>query len=88
VLSGIAEDHEDKMATQQVIVFSDVTKIYPLAAGDVVALNHISLEIRRGEFIAIMGPSGSGKSTLLNMIGCLDIPTSGEVIIDGKISKP
>lgn len=87
MLSGIAEDHEDKMATQQVIVFSDVTKIYPLAAGDVVALNHISLEIRRGEFIAIMGPSGSGKSTLLNMIGCLDIPTSGEVIIDGKNIK-
>ena len=82
--SGTAEDHGDKMVTQPVIVFTDVTKIYPLDAGDVVALDHLSLEIQRGEFIAIMGPSGSGKSTLLNMIGCLDIPTSGEVIIDGK----
>jgi len=67
-----------------VIVFSDVTKIYSLYSGDVRALNHLSLEIQRGEFIAIMGPSGSGKSTLLNMIGCLDIPTSGEVSIDGN----
>jgi ABC-type lipoprotein export system ATPase subunit len=49
----------------------------------VVALHSISLEVPRGQFVSIMGPSGSGKSTLLNIIGCLDSPTSGQVIIDG-----
>ena len=82
--SGIAEDPGDKMDDNQVIVFQDVTKIYPLDAGDVTALDHLSLVIEKGEFIAIMGPSGSGKSTLLNMMGCLDIPTSGDVSIGGK----
>ena len=55
--------------------FQDVSKIYSLKSGDVTALDHVSLSIEEGEFIAIMGPSGSGKSTLLNMIGCLDTPT-------------
>jgi putative ABC transport system ATP-binding protein len=69
---------------QPVIQFSDVAKIYPLRSGDVIALDHISFEVERGEFIAIMGPSGSGKSTLLNLMGCLDIPTSGEIFISGS----
>jgi putative ABC transport system ATP-binding protein len=68
---------------QPVIQFSDVMKIYPLRAGDVTALNHISFEVARGEFIAIMGPSGSGKSTLLNLMGCLDTPTSGDIFMSG-----
>jgi putative ABC transport system ATP-binding protein len=68
---------------QPVIRFDNVTKIYPLRAGDVVALNQISFEVERGEFIAIMGPSGSGKSTLLNLMGCLDTPTSGDIFISG-----
>ena len=67
-----------------VIEFADVSKIYPLEGGDVTALSHISFLIMTGEFIAIMGPSGSGKSTLLNMMGCLDIPSSGEVYINGR----
>ncbi len=67
--------------------FIDVTKVYPLPAGDVIALNHISLDIGQGEFIAIMGPSGSGKSTLLNLMGCLDTPTDGEMYIKGKRVK-
>jgi putative ABC transport system ATP-binding protein len=66
-----------------IIRFRDVTKIYPLPAGDVLALDRVSLDVMRGEFIAIMGPSGSGKSTLLNLIGCLDVPTSGELLIKG-----
>jgi putative ABC transport system ATP-binding protein len=68
---------------QPVIQFSDVVKIYPLRAGDVTALNHISFEVDRGEFISIMGPSGSGKSTLLNLMGCLDTPTTGDIYMSG-----
>jgi putative ABC transport system ATP-binding protein len=67
-----------------VICFEDVTKIYPLPAGDVVALDHISLSIDPGEFIAVMGPSGSGKTTLMNLMGCLDVPTSGNLYIGGR----
>lgn len=67
-----------------VIELADVSKIYPLPSGDVVALDHMSLRIERGEFVAIMGPSGSGKSTLLNQIGGLDVPTKGVLKITGK----
>jgi putative ABC transport system ATP-binding protein len=68
---------------QPVIQFSDVVKIYPLKAGDVTALDHISFEVEHGEFISIMGPSGSGKSTLLNLMGCLDTPTTGDIFMSG-----
>ncbi len=62
----------------------NISKIY----GDLHALNHVSLNIEKGEWIAIMGPSGSGKSTMMNIIGCLDKPSTGEVIFDGRdISK-
>jgi putative ABC transport system ATP-binding protein len=68
---------------QPAIQFEDVVKIYPLKSGDVTALNHISFEVQRGEFISIMGPSGSGKSTLLTLMGCLDKPTSGNISMSG-----
>jgi putative ABC transport system ATP-binding protein len=77
----------DERSDQPVLLFDQVTKIYPLPAGDVVALDDISLKVYPGEFIAIMGPSGSGKTTLLNMMGCLDIPTSGDLIINGSNVK-
>jgi putative ABC transport system ATP-binding protein len=69
---------------EEVVKISDITKIYPLPSGDVTALNHLSLTIYKGEFVAIIGPSGSGKSTLLNQLGCLDVPTSGEILIGGR----
>jgi putative ABC transport system ATP-binding protein len=72
------------MKDNAVIELKDVTKVYPLPAGDVIALDRVSIAINEGEFVAIMGPSGSGKSTLLNQVGCLDVPTSGSLFITGK----
>jgi putative ABC transport system ATP-binding protein len=66
-----------------VIQVHDVTKTYDLGQIKVHALRNISLRIERGDFVAIMGSSGSGKSTLMNILGCLDIPTSGRYEIDG-----
>lgn len=68
----------------EVVSLEHITKIYPLLSGDVVALDDLSLSIEKGEFVAIIGPSGSGKSTLLNQLGCLDVPTSGDLKIGGK----
>jgi len=72
------------MTAVPVIELRDVTKIYPLPSGDVLALDRLSIRIERGEFVAIMGPSGSGKSTLLNQIGGLDVPSSGILRITGR----
>ncbi len=72
------------MNGEPILRFKDVSKVYPLPAGDVVALDHVSLTVEPGEFIAVMGPSGSGKSTLLNMMGCLDVPTTGKIYLSGQ----
>ena len=69
---------------EHLIELKDVYKIYPMGSEDVHALDGVSLTIDRGEFVAIVGQSGSGKSTCMNIIGCLDVPTSGEYVLDGK----
>jgi putative ABC transport system ATP-binding protein len=66
-----------------VMELKNIIKIFKSPAGESVVLDNISFTIKKGEFISIVGPSGSGKSTLLNIIGALDKPTSGEVIING-----
>jgi putative ABC transport system ATP-binding protein len=72
------------MSGTPLIRLTDVSKVYHLESGDFTALNHITLEIDEGEFVALMGPSGSGKSTMMNQLGILDVPTTGEISIAGK----
>jgi len=71
-------------AAQSIISVRDVSKDYLLGKTSVHALRGVSLGVDRGEFLSIAGPSGSGKTTLLNLIGCVDTPTSGSVLVDGQ----
>jgi putative ABC transport system ATP-binding protein len=73
---------------EPIVELRDVTKIYTLGKNKIYALNKVNISIEEGDFVTIMGSSGSGKSTLLNMVGCLDLPTSGKILINGTdISK-
>ena len=69
---------------EALIKVRDMCKIYNPGENEVRALDHVDLEIQKGEFVAIIGHSGSGKSTLMNMLGCLDVPTSGKYYLNGK----
>ena len=70
------------------IQISNMCKIYEMGENSIYALNNVSLHIYKHEFVAIVGPSGSGKSTLMNMLGCLDVPTTGNYVLDGhEVSK-
>ena len=66
------------------IEFKDIYKIYKLGDEEIHAVDGISFRVEKGEFLAIIGQSGSGKSTCMNIIGCLDVPTSGSYFLDGK----
>ena len=76
--------HHATNTNDAVIRIRDVAKEYDMGAVQVRALDGVSMDIHNGEFVAIMGASGSGKSTLMNIIGCLDVPTSGSYHIDGQ----
>lgn len=69
---------------EELIEIRDICKIYNPGENEVRALDHVNLTIDRNEFVAIIGQSGSGKSTLMNMLGCLDVPTSGTYILNGQ----
>jgi putative ABC transport system ATP-binding protein len=70
-----------------IVELQDVRKVYPLGKVEVEAVKGVSFSIEKGDFISIAGPSGSGKTTILNMLGCVDRPTSGTVLIDGRPTK-
>lgn len=78
----------DNKDNKHVIEITDLTKVYKIGKIEVKALRGANMTISSGEFVSIMGPSGSGKSTLMNIIGCLDIPTSGKYLLEGiDVSK-
>ncbi len=77
-------DNGDRNGREVIAEFIDVHRHYQMGNNVVRALNGISLEVKRGEYLAIMGRSGSGKSTMLNIIGCLDRPTAGRYLVGGR----
>ena len=81
----VGKNLESSVSESTVVIdICDLKKSYRLGDMEVPILHGIDLCVKKGEFVAIMGPSGSGKSTLMNMIGCLDRPTSGKVVLMGK----
>jgi len=80
------ESYSQELVDSGVVIKTEgLTKVYEMGAEQVHALRGVDLEIRKGEYVAIMGPSGSGKSTLMNLIGCLDSPSSGRYWLAGKL---
>ena len=75
------------MSEAPLIRLTDIKKYYQMGDMEVRALDGVSMDIKRGEYVAIMGPSGSGKSTMMNVIGCLDSPTTGSYELNGKLAS-
>src|SRR5215213_9146760 len=81
-----AKERGDQLKRDNVVIRTyDLWKTYIMGDQEVNALSGVDIEIRKGEYVAIMGPSGSGKSTLMNLIGCLDTPTRGQYFINGNL---
>ncbi len=81
-----AESYREDLVSSGVVIKTEgLTKVYEMGAEQVHALRGVDLQIRKGEYVAIMGPSGSGKSTLMNLIGCLDTPSSGKYWLAGRL---
>src|SRR5438128_6877887 len=72
------------MPGPDIVIASGLTRVFPMSAGPVAAVREASLRVGRGDYIAIGGPSGCGKSTLLHLLGCVDTPTSGSVMFEGR----
>lgn len=82
----VGEERGEQLKQQNIVIRTyDLWKTYEMGDQVINAVSGVDIEIRRGEYVAIMGPSGSGKSTLMNLIGCLDTPTRGEYYINGRL---
>jgi ABC-type lipoprotein export system ATPase subunit len=81
-----SESYRQDLVDSRIVIRTEgLAKVYEMGAEQVHALRGIDVEIRKGEYVAIMGPSGSGKSTLMNLIGCLDSPSSGRYWLAGRL---
>src|SRR5689334_19220454 len=76
---------EPQVVSDSLISMRNIWKTYQMGVEELHALRDVSFEVKKGEYLAIIGPSGSGKSTLMNLIGCLDSPTKGEYWINGHL---
>ena len=84
--AGVLQSYREDLITSGIVIqVEDLWKTYEMGTEKLHALRGVSVEIKKGEYVAIMGPSGSGKSTLMNLIGCLDSPTKGKYWLAGKL---